>query len=75
VRREGWQDLQRNIAVETLVASTINHSHSAGTDLLEDTIVREGLANQRERGSAPSRYVRFIDRRSQRSRGIAKRDS
>jgi len=40
------QHLDRNIAFEPLVASSVHHTHSTGTDLLDDAVVPEYLVNQ-----------------------------
>ncbi len=40
-----WQKLERDETAETGVLRLINNSHPAATELLDDAVVRDGLAD------------------------------
>src|ERR1700751_753772 len=45
----GGQHFQRHIALQLLVAGSIDHTHSTGSDLFHDAVVAECLANHRRK--------------------------
>jgi hypothetical protein len=57
----GWKELERDVAVETLVVSAIDLAHAASAELLDDAVVAEVLDH--------GRSARSIRRRQKDSRG------
>ena len=52
-----WQEFQRNMAVQLEIFRFVDHTHAAATELLQDAIVRDGLADHQfifrsERGAS-----------------------
>ena len=41
----GWQDLESHLAVQPLIHGPVDHSHAACIDSLEDTEMRQHLAD------------------------------
>src|SRR6266571_1994103 len=48
------QELQSNVAAQTQVFGLIDHTHAAATQLLQDAVMRNGLANH---GRTPWRLI------------------
>jgi hypothetical protein len=43
----GGQYLQRNIAIQLLIMSAIHHAHAAGSNVLDNAVVAEDVADDR----------------------------
>jgi hypothetical protein len=41
----GWKKLQGHVPAQGFVLGLVHHAHPAATELVDDTVVRDGLAN------------------------------
>jgi hypothetical protein len=44
-----WKEFQTDRTVEPCVFGLVDHTHAATTELFDDAVVRDGLANHRQK--------------------------